>query len=177
MVLGEYGSRACASRFTSNFDGLAQSQHYDHCDLPTMRIARERSDPVVVTPLGNGRLVRSAVCGARGTGLVQEAMSSHRSITLTGASLFRSNTLDRIARSGWGSRSWQGRAHLLYRDTARSFFRASVAGGCNRVALLPIGAYEPRWFCRRAHDIRQRRFRPRRSRRETSVAMHLEHSS
>lgn len=39
---------------------LLSHNHYDHCDLRTLRMLATRFDPVVVTPLGNGRLVRSA---------------------------------------------------------------------------------------------------------------------
>src|SRR5258706_12126073 len=39
---------------------LVSHNHYDHCDLPTLRMLAERFDPIVVTPLGNGSLVRSA---------------------------------------------------------------------------------------------------------------------
>src|SRR6202011_156889 len=34
--------------------------HYDHCDLPTLRTLAERFDPLVVTPFGTGALVRSS---------------------------------------------------------------------------------------------------------------------
>src|SRR4051794_13941757 len=37
---------------------LLSHNHYDHCDLNTLRLLAKRSDPIVVTPLGNGALVR-----------------------------------------------------------------------------------------------------------------------
>ena len=39
---------------------LLSHNHYDHCDLHTLRRLAKRFDPLVVTALGNGALVRSA---------------------------------------------------------------------------------------------------------------------
>ena len=39
---------------------LLSHNHYDHCDLRTLGMLSERHYPTVITPLGNGALVRSA---------------------------------------------------------------------------------------------------------------------
>src|SRR5882762_3310239 len=39
---------------------LLSHNHYDHCDLRTIGKLAKHFDPAVVTPLGNGRLARSA---------------------------------------------------------------------------------------------------------------------
>src|SRR5205809_5726208 len=39
---------------------LLSHNHYDHCDRPTLGSLAKRFDPVVVTPLGNGPIVRSS---------------------------------------------------------------------------------------------------------------------
>src|SRR5689334_1796795 len=39
---------------------LLSHNHYDHCDVRTLGRLAERFDPIVVTPLGNGSIVRSA---------------------------------------------------------------------------------------------------------------------
>ena len=39
---------------------LLSHNHYDHCDVRTLRRLARRFDPLVIAPLGNGRLVRAA---------------------------------------------------------------------------------------------------------------------
>src|SRR5258705_4347639 len=76
---------------------LLSHNHYDHCDLRTLAMLAERFDPTVVTPLGNGALVRSA-----GIRRVEEldwwepAKTSPMPIALTPAHHFSARTpLDR----------------------------------------------------------------------------------
>ena len=39
---------------------LLSHDHYDHCDLPSLRLLAQRDDPLVVAPLGHGRLLAGA---------------------------------------------------------------------------------------------------------------------
>ncbi len=135
---------------------LLSHNHYDHCDLRTLRILAERFDPIVVTPLGNGALVRSS--GIRRVEELdwwQQAKSSVLPLTLTPAHHFSARSpLDRN-RSLWGG-------FLLVAGDVRIFFAGDTAyapffGDVHRrlgpidLALLPIGAYEPRWFMHVVH--------------------------
>jgi L-ascorbate metabolism protein UlaG (beta-lactamase superfamily) len=135
---------------------LLSHNHYDHCDLRTLRRIAARFDPLVVTPLGNAPLVRSA-----GIRRVEEldwwasATGAPLPITLTPAYHFSARTpLDRN-RALWGG-------FMLTAGGARIFFAGDTAYGpffrdIRRrlgpidLALLPIGAYEPRWFMRAVH--------------------------
>jgi L-ascorbate metabolism protein UlaG (beta-lactamase superfamily) len=135
---------------------LLSHNHYDHCDRRTLGMLAERFDPLVVTPLGNAAIVRSS--GIRRVEELdwwQEAQSSPLPITLTPAQHFSARTpLDRN-RALWGG-------FILAASGARIFFAGDTAYarffqdirhrlGPITLALLPIGAYEPRWFMQSVH--------------------------
>ena len=135
---------------------LLSHNHYDHCDLPTLRMLAKRFDPVVVTPLGNGRLVRAA--GIRRVEELdwwQEASSSAPSITLTPARHFSARTPFDRNRALWGGFTFLAEDVRIYfaGDTAYGSFFQEIHRrlGAVDVALLPIGAYEPRWFMQAVH--------------------------
>jgi L-ascorbate metabolism protein UlaG (beta-lactamase superfamily) len=135
---------------------LLSHNHYDHCDLPTLRLLASRFDPVVVTPLGNGPLLRSA-----GLRRVEEldwwetARSAPVTITVTPAQHFSARGPFDRNRALWGG--------FLIEAAGRRVFHAGDSGygshfraigtrlGPIDLALLPIGAYEPRWFMKDIH--------------------------
>jgi len=135
---------------------LLSHNHYDHCDLRTLGMLAERFDPLVVTPVGNGRLVRSA--GVRRVEELdwwQESTTSPLPTTLTPAHHFSARTPFDKNRALWGG-------FMLAPDDARIFFAGDTAYapffrdvrqrlGPIHLALLPIGAYEPRWFMHVVH--------------------------
>jgi L-ascorbate metabolism protein UlaG (beta-lactamase superfamily) len=135
---------------------LLSHNHYDHCDLRTLGMLAKRFDPIVVTPLGNGALVRSS--GIRRIEELdwwEKARSAALPITLTPAQHFSARSpLDR------NRALWAG--FMLVAGGARIFFAGDTAyAGVFRdvrerlgppdLALLPIGAYEPRWFMQSVH--------------------------
>ena len=135
---------------------LLSHNHYDHCDLPALRSLDRRFGAPVVTPLGNGRLLRGA-----GISQVEEldwwrhAATAPLPVTLTPAQHFSSrNMLDRN-RALWGGFLIEalGRRILFAGDSGYgSHFREIGARlGPIDLALLPIGAYEPRWFMKDIH--------------------------
>src|SRR6267142_349440 len=135
---------------------LLSHNHYDHCDLRTLGMLAERFDPLVVTPLGNGAFAQSA--GIRHIEELdwwQEAKLSALSITLTPAQHFSARTpLDRN-RALWGGFALAtGGSRIFFAgDTAYAAFFKDVRQrlGPIDLALLPIGAYEPRWFMQPLH--------------------------
>jgi L-ascorbate metabolism protein UlaG (beta-lactamase superfamily) len=135
---------------------LLSHNHYDHCDLPTLRELAKRFDPIVVTPLGNGRLVRSA--GIRRVEELdwwQNAQMPALPITLTPARHFSARTPFDRNRALWGGFTLTagGRRIFFAGDSAYASFFREVRRRLGPVdlALLPIGAYEPRWFMHVVH--------------------------
>ena len=135
---------------------LLSHNHYDHCDLPTLGMLAKRFDPLVVTPLGNGRFARAA--GIRRVEELdwwQSAQSPGVPITLTPAHHFSARGPFDRNRALWGG-------FMLTADHARIYFAGDTAYapffhnirqrlGPIDLALLPIGAYEPRWFMQSVH--------------------------
>jgi L-ascorbate metabolism protein UlaG (beta-lactamase superfamily) len=135
---------------------LLSHNHYDHLDLPTLRRLTASGRTGFVAPLGVGRLLR-----AEGIGPVHE-LDWGQSVAIgdttihgvparhfSGRSLF-----DRNATLWCGY--WIevcGRAIYFAGDTAfgEHFAQIRARFGSPRLALLPIGAYAPRWFMSPAH--------------------------
>jgi L-ascorbate metabolism protein UlaG (beta-lactamase superfamily) len=135
---------------------LLSHNHYDHCDLPTLAMLAKRFDPIVVTPVGNGRLVRSA--GMRRVEELdwwQDAKTSPTPVTLTPAHHFSARGPFDKNRALWGGfLIAAGNTRIYFAgDTAYAPFFRDVRQrlGPINLALLPIGAYEPRWFMRVVH--------------------------
>jgi L-ascorbate metabolism protein UlaG (beta-lactamase superfamily) len=135
---------------------LLSHNHYDHCDLRTLGMLANRFDPLVVTPLGNQVLVRSS--GIRRVEELdwwQEAKTAGLTVALTPAQHFSARgPLDRN-RALWGGFTLEaaGRRVFFAGDTAYAPFFRDVRRrlGPIDLALLPIGAYEPRWFMQPVH--------------------------
>jgi len=135
---------------------LLSHNHYDHCDIGALRALARRDDPAVVTPLGNGRLLRSS-----GLRRIEEldwwghGNTNGLPITLTPAQHFSARTPFDRNRALWGGFLLHSGARHIYfaGDTGyTTVFKAiNERIGAVDLALLPIGAYEPRWFMQSIH--------------------------
>jgi L-ascorbate metabolism protein UlaG (beta-lactamase superfamily) len=135
---------------------LLSHNHYDHCDLSTLRKLARRFDPLVITPLGNGALVRSS--GIRRVEELdwwQHAKTSPLPVTLTPAQHFSARSPFDRNRALWGGFMIVANGGRVYfaGDTAYATLFRDVRQrlGPIDLALLPIGAYEPRWFMQSIH--------------------------
>jgi L-ascorbate metabolism protein UlaG (beta-lactamase superfamily) len=135
---------------------LLSHNHYDHCDLGTLRLLERRFHPAAVTPPGNARLLRAA-----GFQRIEEldwwqaSSTAPLPVTVTPAQHFSARTPFDRNRALWGG--------FLIEVAGRRIFHAGDSGygphfreigerlGPIDLALLPIGSYEPRWFMKDIH--------------------------
>jgi L-ascorbate metabolism protein UlaG (beta-lactamase superfamily) len=135
---------------------LLSHNHYDHCDLGTLQLLDRRFHPPVVTPLGNGSLLRSA--GVRQVEEIdwwEAASAAPLPITLTPAQHFSARGPFDRNRALWGGFLIEaGGVRILHAgDSGYGPHFREIAERLGRIdlALLPIGAYEPRWFMKDIH--------------------------
>jgi L-ascorbate metabolism protein UlaG (beta-lactamase superfamily) len=139
---------------------LVSHNHYDHLDLATLHRLWDRDKPRMLVPLGNDTIIR-----ADRPDIVVEAGDWGDTATLgPGLRLFfepaqhwsARGTFDR-RHALWASFVLSGRWGKLWFAGDTGFgdgrvFRALKAKHPDlRLGLLPIGAYEPRWFMRQQH--------------------------
>jgi L-ascorbate metabolism protein UlaG (beta-lactamase superfamily) len=157
---------------------LVSHNHYDHLDLPTLRRLAARGDSAFIVPARAAKRLRRENIGP-----VHE-LDWGESVSLPGFTIHSVPALHFSSRGihDRNSTLWCGyviecRERLVYfaGDTAFGphFDQIREKFGSPRLALLPIGAYEPRWFMSpvhmapdesvRAHEILAAR---------TSIAIH-----
>jgi L-ascorbate metabolism protein UlaG (beta-lactamase superfamily) len=157
---------------------LISHNHYDHLDLPTLRRLAARGDSSFVVPARVARLLRSENIGP-----VHE-LDWGESLSLSGCTIhcvpalhFSSRGIHDRNRTLWCGYVIECQERFVYfaGDTAFGphFAQIRERFGSPHLALLPIGAYLPRWFMApvhmapeeavRAHEILAAR---------TSIAIH-----
>ncbi|MCG7349962.1 MBL fold metallo-hydrolase [Sphingomonas sp. ACRSK] len=139
---------------------LLSHNHYDHLDMATLKRLHARDAPLMVMPLGNDAIVKKRVPAARtvvGDWGDRIALPGGAATTLVPANHWSAR--------GTGDRRmalWAG--HWIETPVGRVYFAGDsgwCGGGIFRdiaakhgapdVALLPIGAYAPRWFMAPQH--------------------------
>lgn len=139
---------------------LISHNHYDHLDLPTIKRLWERDRPTFITPLGNDTIIRRAVAEAR----IQTA-DWHDQITLTPTVTVHLEPMHHwSARSPWDHNRSLWAAFVLTTPGGNIYFAGDSGFGNGdyfraaktkhtsfRLALLPIGSYDPRWFMAYGH--------------------------
>jgi L-ascorbate metabolism protein UlaG (beta-lactamase superfamily) len=136
---------------------LLSHNHYDHCDLPTLKRLARTHRPKLVAPLGNKLFLER-----RGIPVFHEldwwqSTALTRDISVVGvpARHFAGRGLfdrDRSLWSGFVVQTPSG-SICFAADTGFGDHFAEIRErlGAPRLALLPIGAFRPEWFMSRVH--------------------------
>jgi len=139
---------------------LLSHNHYDHLDIATLRTLHARHDPLIVTPLGNDTIVHRHIPAAR---TIARDWGEHAEIGagaeahVVPALHWSSRGVSDRRMALWGGFMLRvaGRQVYFAGDTGYgtgAIFRAIHARfGAPDLALLPIGAYDPRWFMAAQH--------------------------
>lgn len=136
---------------------IISHNHYDHMDAKTITDLEKKFSPLFLVPLANAEKIKTF--GAKN---VKELdwwdalqVSNDVKITLAPAQHWSSRTpFDRM-KALWGSYFIEAKKEKIYfaGDTGYGphFSEIHKKLGAPTVALLPIGAYEPRWFMKDMH--------------------------
>jgi len=134
--------------------------HYDHMDVATLRRLQAAHAPLMAMPLGNDAIVRAAIPDARcivGDWWDQLDLGGGISTTLTPAHHWANRWPSDVRMALWAG-------HHLTTPAGTIWFAGDTGYGDGRLfadirarlaapdmALIPIGAYEPRWFMAAQH--------------------------
>ncbi|MEN0060193.1 MAG: MBL fold metallo-hydrolase [Bdellovibrio sp.] len=136
---------------------LVSHSHYDHLDLPTLReLAKRSPDTVFLVPLGNKELlVSEGLHNVHEMDWWNEYSFKNLKLTLTPAQHWSRRTLFDTNQTLWGGWHIRGSSLKVFfaGDTAYSqdFVDIRARLGSVDLALIPVGAYEPRWFMASSH--------------------------
>jgi L-ascorbate metabolism protein UlaG (beta-lactamase superfamily) len=147
---------------------LLSHDHYDHCDVPTLRRLAAVHDPLFVAPRRHADLLTAA--GARRIVELDwwqsHLLSPHIEATLTPARHWSNRLGTPRNHRLWGGffLTWGSSTSATHSPKTRRLWFAGDTGydadlfqdigrrcGAPDLALIPIGAYEPRWFMADMH--------------------------
>lgn len=136
---------------------LISHNHYDHLSVDSVQKLAEKFDPIFIVPLGNKKLLESA-----GAKQIIELDWWQKTVVLNGIEIHC------VPVQHWSARGlfdrnealWSGFVVIAYGqkiyfggDTGYGphFKETHQRLGAMDLALIPIGAYEPRWFMKDHH--------------------------
>ncbi|MGA8740585.1 MAG: MBL fold metallo-hydrolase [Terracidiphilus sp.] len=139
---------------------LVTHNHYDHMDTATIGALWQTHKPAVISPLGNDTVIRRdapSVNVQTGDWWQSFSLSDQVRATIVPAYHWSARNLGDRRFALWGGFILKTPAGLVYcaGDTAWQDGKifADIRNRCGSplVAILPIGAYEPRWFMKTQH--------------------------
>lgn len=139
---------------------LITHNHYDHLDIETLARLHERDQPRMIMPLGNDTIVRARIPEARAEAhdwSTRLPLSDGVSVTLAPSYHWSARGAFDRRMALWCSFVLEGGGTRIFHigDTGYHdgslYRRLGAELGPFHLAVLPIGAYEPRWFMRDNH--------------------------
>jgi L-ascorbate metabolism protein UlaG (beta-lactamase superfamily) len=139
---------------------LVSHAHYDHLDVATLSRLAAAHAPRVIAPLGNDALMRR-----HDPAIAAEAVDWHQRVVLSDAVAVTAVPLRHWSARGLRDRNRTLWAGFVIETPAGRIYHVADSGygdgyrfreareryGPFRLAILPIGAYEPSWFMRDHH--------------------------
>jgi L-ascorbate metabolism protein UlaG (beta-lactamase superfamily) len=141
---------------------LLTHNHYDHMDVATISAVAKRDGCRIVTPLGNDAILRMADPALEPLTLAKDwgeaiALSDRVNVTVEPTLHWSARGLSDRFMALWCNFVIESPAGRIYACGDTGYDEASIFPlmkqkyGGFRLALLPIGAYEPRWFMKEQH--------------------------
>lgn len=139
---------------------MLSHNHYDHLDIATLRTLHARHDPLIVTPFGNDAIVHRHIPTARiraGDWGDHFEIAPGAEVHIVPALHWSSRGMRDRRMALWGGFMLRAARRLVYfagdtgYGTGNIFRMIRQRFGPTDLALLPIGAYDPRWFMAAQH--------------------------
>ena len=139
---------------------LVSHGHYDHLDTATLSKLAAKFSPRIITPLGNDVTMKEADAAIKAEAYDWKdriELGKGLAVTLVPTRHWTARGLFDRNKALWASFVLETPVGKLYivcdsgYGEGKHFRRVAEAHGPVRLAILPIGAYEPRWFLRDQH--------------------------
>ncbi len=134
---------------------LLSHSHYDHMDKPTLRFLARNHKAKLITPLNNAHHAPGFEVAE--LDWHEGHQHHHLKVTALPALHWSKRTVNDTNKSLWGAFLIEGDMGPIYFGadtgfgTGDTFRQVRERFGNPRLSLLPIGAYEPRWFMAPQH--------------------------
>lgn len=139
---------------------LVSHGHYDHLDMPTLSKLAAKDSPRVITPLGNDLVMKDGDSAINASGYDwgdRVEIGNGIAVTLVRTRHWSARGMFDRNKTLWASFVLEAPAGKIYivcdsgYGEGKLFRDVKAAHGPLRAAILPIGAYEPRWFLKDQH--------------------------
>lgn len=126
--------------------------HYDHLDIESLKIIDGKFHPLFIVPLGDEKLLKKeGLQNVKEMDWWEHTIVKDTKVTFTPSQHWSSRSLWDKCESLWGA--YQVGPIYFGGDTgyADHFKETRIRLGAPEIALIPIGAYEPRYFMKDHH--------------------------